>query len=392
MTPSLQDASDVRLGLPSASKLERVCLCPGSENFIRTLPMDRLLADGEKPDELAERGTKIHRARETGVILDLSDEEHEIYEAGLAYEAKQVNKWKETYGLTEVVEGKRELRLWLHDPTTMKPIGSGQLDVHYHTPDWRYALVVDWKTGFLTHLTGATGNWQLRLQAILLWIEHPEIEMIRVSFAKALFKKAKLDYCDYSAQDCKYALDSVLFHLWEARQEDAVRHAGRWCRYCPARGFCPQAAALCLLPKTIAKSTLIGMDSAEAVASNDVTLASVKFLWQEASVIREILTAVTDRLKGMADEDLAKIGLTHGEPRILTPITDTGGAFKFLTTVQGWPEPDVWAAMKFGNGEVEALAQREEALSNRKAAGAWRKEAMAEFITVKECEKPIVEL
>lgn len=383
--------ADERLGLPSASKLERVCNCAGSENLIRRMPMEHLLFESAT-ETLSERGTKIHKARETGNTLDLDEEEQKIYDDGLAYEGRQLEKWIHTYGLNreDVLEGERELRLWMHDPATMQPIGSGQLDVHYHTKDWRFALVTDWKTGFLQHLTGATGNWQLRFQAVLLWIEHPELEMCRVAFTKALFKKSKLDFCDYSAQDFKYALDSIMFHLWEARQDDAPRHAGRWCRWCPGRGNCPQAAALALLPKLIARGTLVGQDAAEAVAADEVTPAALKFLWSESGVIEKILEACEKRLKAMPEEELSKLGLKLGEPRILTPITDTPGAFKFLTAVQQWPEADVWAAMSFVNGKVEALAMREKQMT-KKAVGPWRKEAMKEFITEKVCEKPLVE-
>lgn len=384
--------NDPRLGLPSASKMERVCACAGSENLIKTIPADKLLAE-EKPDDLAERGTRLHKARETGVTLDLDDEETGIYEAGLEYEAKQVAKWKATYGLKDedVVEGERELRLYMHDPSTMRPVGSGQLDVHFHTRDWRFALVNDWKSGFLTHLTGAVGNWQLRFQGVLLWLEHPELEYCRVSFTKALFKKSKLDYADYSQMDLKYAWDSLMFHLWESRQEDAKRAAGHWCRWCPARAWCPQAAALAFLPKKLVNQTLIGEDAAKAVQADDVSLATLRFLWEESSVIRAILDAVSDRLKGMTDEELSKVSLKHGEPRVLTPITDTRGAYLFLSKVQGWPDIDIWQALEFSNGKVEEIAKREKGGISKKAAALWRKEAMKDFITPKECEKPIVE-
>ena len=198
--------ADERAGLPSASKFERLAACPGSRNMEASVPDVVKKAIEEEKDELRDSGTRVHRARELGNTMELDEEEVKLYEQGLKCEQEQVEKWQKTRALPAYTEGPREERLWLHDRTTLAPILSAKLDVHYLSGE--YALVLDWKRGFCTSLVGSTGNWQLRVQALLLKQEHPELKLIRVGFVKPMFKA--LDFTDYNEQDLQYCYDSIL--------------------------------------------------------------------------------------------------------------------------------------------------------------------------------------
>lgn len=378
-------AEDPREGLPSASKLERICACPGSEALCRTVPPE--VEELGDDDDLAARGTRIHKARETGNTLPLDPEEVRLYENGLKCEAKLLEKWKETFGLTEVREGPRELRLWLHD-LSYEPIGSGQLDVHFLAA--KRAIVIDWKSLYCTNLVGARGNWQLRAQAVLLWLEMPGLEEIRVAFAKPMYEKAPLDFCDYTAQDLKYSHESILYQLWWATQPDAGRHPGKHCRYCPAlNGYCPEALAYSLLPSVIGKQ-VFGKRSMQADVS-EVAPADLLKLWRMGPIIRKTLDGVSKRLKSMTEQELTDLGLVLGDGRKNQNITGVKACFEFLRDTKGWPEADVWACLAFVNGKIKEHMELREGMSE-KQSGEWLKETLKEFITVTETDKIIKEL
>lgn len=381
---------DPRAGLPSASKMERVIACPGSHLFEKQLAGKFKLNGEADNDELAERGTRIHKARETGSNLELSPEEDELYKAGLRYEEKLVARWKQTFGFrddevtTEIGgpalrlgEGPRELRLWLHNHN-LEPLGSGQLDTHYIARR-EYALVCDWKTAFCTNLTGATGNAQLRMQAVLLWLEKPEIKNLRVSFAKPLFEKSKLDYCDYTEAELKLSYDSIVLALWWGNQPDAQRVPGRHCRYCPCKEYCPEAAAFALLPSSMcdmrAPTAVNLLDEIKALTPEDL----VK-LWEMKPIVEKIFKAALDRLKAFTEPELASLGLMLPDNgKKWAEISDVRGAFDFLLT-KGFTEDELWKLLEMAKGRLVKL-QSEKTGQADKWAAAWVDDALDKFIS-----------
>ena len=70
--PTYKDAE--RLDLPSASKFERLAACPGSRALEDAIPPQPQQVIADAKDDLAESGTIIHRARETGNTLELDTE------------------------------------------------------------------------------------------------------------------------------------------------------------------------------------------------------------------------------------------------------------------------------------------------------------------------------
>lgn len=373
----IEDNQSERGNLPSASKLERIVACPGSIALENTLPeKEREIID--VPDEQAECGIRIHKARETGNVLELTEEELETYKRGLKFENDLLIAWKDAYGIHRQDEHKEE-RIWLFD-RDLNTLASGRLDVFYlNLPD--DALCIDWKSGYATNLVPSARNFQLRLQAVLLWQEYG-VKRVRVAFDKPKVKWENTDYCDYSESDLQYALQQIEFYLWQSRQEDAPRRAGAWCRYCPCQAFCREAAAYSMLPSVIAGKALAiesKEDAEKAVAV--MTLPDLFKIWSASGVIDKIISAVFKRLKSMTPEQLAEVGLELGPGRDNSKITDVVGAYRFLNEVQKWDAKELWAAMNLSKTAIAKIARKEKNLSSDEKARNWVKAALAEYIT-----------
>jgi hypothetical protein len=385
VSTSIEPMDPERLDLPSASNAA-FWSCAGQSNLVKKMPTEATHSDSK--DEITERGTRIHKARETGNTFPLDEEEMKIYLSGLEYEAKILAKWRDInlLGPDDYVEGPREERLWLHDPQTLNPVASGKLDVHYVSKNYKHALVIDWKTGFCSHLVGATGSSQLRLQAVLLKNEIPSLETIWVAFCKPLFDHKDIDYCTYEEMDLKYSLEAVMLHLYWSRQADAQRVPGKHCRYCPARaGWCPQAAAYALLPSVIASQVLIGDKPADAVEK--CTPQDLYELWDNGPTIRSILDESVKRLRAFSESQLKELCLMFGKGRERNTITNVRECHEYLLKL-GWPEEEVWKCMDFINGRIAELVMRQKGLE-KKDAGEWVKTELARFITKSEDAKPI---
>lgn len=376
-TKEFRDAE--RLDLPSASALSIVVACPGQPRFLASLPREALVKPTEE-DEWAKKGSRLHLAFETGNVNELDSEEHETYQQGLKFEEEIVNKWMDDKALEEAEEGPRELRVFLHDPRTMKPIGSAKLDRHYIAKDPRdkrvELLVIDLKSGWNTQLPPSPKAWQLRYQAVCLFAEEYEgVTGARVAFCKPKFKCGAGDFADYSAMDLKYSLESIMFHLWESTQEDAPRHAGKQCSWCPAKAYCPEAGAYALLPSVIANN-IVPTEGVKQLVGADL----VK-IWEMSTIVNKIVEAVKTRLKLMPEDELEALGLYVNGGKKLDPVTDTKGCFHFLRGEEHhWTEPDVFKCLSFSKTDLAAVRMIEAGIGN-KAAQEWIATALQPFIT-----------
>lgn len=373
-------APDEREGKPSASKFERVASCPGSENLIRLL---KLTEAPDKPDEWAERGTRIHRARQTGNTLELSQDEADSYKKGLEYEEKIQQHWLHTFAIEEAEEQQQEFRIWLHDHR-LDPIASAMLDVHFITADRKRALIIDWKTAGCSRLTGATANWQLKLQAVCLKQEIPTLENIRVAFCKTEFDPRYIDFCDYGEWELEMCYKDIVYHTWKATQPDAERIAGSQCYYCPAMkaGKCPEALAFAMLPYTMALiSTGKHTTPEEMVAAmnNGDDLLKV---WQNRNVIERILEAATDRLKATPKELLELMGLflpEHGARN--DKVTELMGAIAFLRENHSMTDEESFQCMDLAWSRTVDWFMKTSGMDDTKAAAKKLREILLPFIT-----------
>ncbi len=370
---------DVRLGLPSASGLHIDVACAGRQNLKRAMMArgnGHLLGRDPEDDEQAARGDRLHRAFETGSTLELLEDEIEDYKIGHRFFEDIVSNWQRDKGIEACAEGERELRLWIHH--RVRPIASAQLDRHWLAPP--FALVVDLKTGWNPLLPVSARSWQLRLQALCLWKENPNIKEIRVAYCKSKSKYGANDVCDYTEEDLRIAEESILFHLRECEDGDAPRHAGPHCRYCECKAHCIEAGAYAMLvPKVVYDGVPANTDDVDEMVAR-LNPPQLVRLWESDSVVRKILEAVKIRLKAMPKSELAALGLELDNGRAMNTIANTKEAFEFLRNEEMFAEDGMWGCLKFGKGDLAKLAKTERGLSSEKAANKWLDETLDAFI------------
>lgn len=367
---------DEREGLPSASGYERLAACPGSWQ------LERQFSDNGPPDPVAERGNRIHRAFETGDTSNLSSDELDDYQQGLKHADMLLAQWQRDFNIEAVEELPRESRLWLHQPQTLDPLGSGKMDRWYRSRD--RALIIDFKTGWAGYVPPSPRNPQMRFYALCVWKEL-DIPNIRVCIDRAKSRVGSNDYADYTLSDLQYAEQLLLMHLWAAKEPDAPRYPGPHCHFCKGKSGCPQAAAVALLPSVITHSQgMVALKPELAVGS--LTDEDLRKIWCADTLIRKILDAVDARLKTFPKDRLAALGLELPEKgRRLDPITDPKGAIEVLRMIHGMPEGDLWAAITLSKTPIEKFIRESKHLSEKGAKG-WIEEALAEFITKKNAE------
>jgi len=372
--------TDPRLGLPSASSFAADVACPGRRQLLSSLP-----STIDMPDEDSSRGTRIHDALMKESPADLQDEsEIDDYTKGLKHIEDLCFEWSEQVGQFPT-ELPREERLWLNDKA-MNPIISGQLDRHWRAGN--SLLILDWKTGWNTYVPPAVKSWQLRLYAVLGYRNYDDITHVRVAFVKPKLKSDPIDFCDYTAQDLEDSEQAILYHLWACKQPDAPRIAGAHCRFCPAKGFCPESGAFTLLPSVLAQNP--GSDSfAIEERVNALQPMDLVRIWQYKAVIGGILDAVTARLKAMTDEELASMGIKRSKPKQLDPIVNVKGAFERLK-YEGIPEDALWKLMDISKTGIVTELRRQFGWPGDKALGWVKGLGLGEFIQEKK-SKPGLE-
>lgn len=374
-----------RLDLPSASSFEADCLCPGRQQLLATVPSS---TKPDEPDEEAEFGIAIHRARQFKDASNLTEEQLEVYERGMDNEKKILNQWLQDFDVKSWRECEPELRLWYNNPDTMEPECSAQLDVHYtgiSSRDERVLLIVDWKTLYCTSLTPAERNWQSRLQ-VIVGQEQYDSEITRMVFNKAMF--GRQDPVDYMRADVQMARQSLRYHLWETKQPGAQRRAGNWCNHCPGKPYCPEAAALSLLPTSMSPAIIESVPAAftDVDAQNMVEVMPVNDVvrvWEMSGVVSKILEACKDRLKTLSDDELVQLGIERAKPKKLDPITATKAAHEALQGVV--PEYALWEALSYSKPDLAKIL-RDQFNWTEKKARQWIEQNLDPYITRKQSE------
>lgn len=361
--------------------------CPGSLRLRDTLT-DAELTKANEPDEYTISGSKIDKSREEGFPLDLDENELELYQNGLKFEDKLVQDWLAAIGAQECEEGPHKERLFLNHPETMAPILSGESDVHYMAlaNGQKHGLIIDWKL-VGPNVPAATRNTQLRILGVLKYRDTDDIAGIRVAINRCMDKVGARDYCDYTPMDLERSEAWIMQHLWLSQQEDAPLTPGQWCLHCPCNAICPMAGSYALLPSVVATRALASSTDVSAMVAALKPADLVK-LWENKSLIEKVLKEVVSRLKAMSTDELTALGLGFGKGRAMNPIVKTKECFDFLKTVQGLPEPELWAAMEFSNTKIADMVRADKNLTKEGAAN-WVKTALAEFIKPDTAEAPL---
>lgn len=366
----MSEQDDIREGLPSASSFHIDVSCAGRQNLLRSM-REQGIADADDLDlkELSERGERIHSTRATRFTFRLKDDgELDAYKKGCALEKQLVEAWTESFGITQYTEASLE-RLWLHNPVTMEPILSGEVDILFTAG--RHAAIVDWKSSAAYYVPPANRSWQLRCYAVLVWREYEGIENIRVAYVMPERFGERLDYSDLTSFDLQRIESEIFQVLWRSKQPDAQLNAGAHCRFCPARGICPAAAKMASLP---------------AVTSNGDPLALVKAMpvedlavvFRKRGQVNAIFEAIINRLSALSDEKLSEIGLKRTAGKKLDKIKDVAGVAYYLRG-RGMSEGSLYAAMSFGKEKLVKLVADTWGMSEEHAAERLDRE-LDEFI------------
>ena len=232
--------NDPRKGLPSASSLERLHNCPGS-----------WLASKDMPDEssdVAESGTRIHRALETGDMTGLSADEEQTADMCRTQGDKVLGDWnpdmdgiaykEQRLGLTRIGGV-----VIVTDDTRSDLVFTGQADLILI--DGKRGLVLDYKTG-RGEVASAEQNHQLRGLAVMAaWVWR--LDSVRVAIVQPWAGPASV--ADYDRQ----AIDQSRFWLLDLQERVKLAtpdhlNPGAWCEYCKAKACCPALRSVALEP------------------------------------------------------------------------------------------------------------------------------------------------
>lgn len=375
--------TDEREGLPSASAMYRVVSCPGSVALVEAC----------KPPELttvvAKQGTQIHDALYTGDTYALDDESAEIAENLKESETGIVNDWRKWLAFTchhpstAVEQWVREERIWIRDKS-LNPICSAKPD--YVTQIQSSALIIDFKTGFLP-VTPAEKNWQLRTQAVAVHQEYGATH-IRVAIASARLGKPHVDFVDYTLEDLKNAERDLLFQLWKAKQPDAPRHAGDWCKYCPAKAYCREAAAWSAVDVVSPTQTVTTKEQI-SLAVESMTPEQLVHVWRKRNIVEGVLDAIKARLKALPTEELETLGLRLKEGKKMTSVELNPSGYNMLL---GWiDETEILTSTKLSLDKVSSNMAARNKMS-KKDARQKVLEILQDFVTESRGEPTLEEI
>lgn len=224
--------NDEREGLPSASGIEQISLCPGSYNYQKLFP--------NKGSSDASEGTLRHDLIEQvikGDMLaeDIDDEQQ--YECVIRA-LDLLNKIEAELDVGEHVDQWLEERVWVADND--EKLYSAKYDLLRKYKNGVF-LLVDWKTLFGSH-TPAQHNIQLLAQALAVYQSTPEkINKIFCALAEP-FPAPSYSLVEYSEQRLEDAFDYIKRIINEAKSKDAKRIAGlKQCKFCDALAVCPES-------------------------------------------------------------------------------------------------------------------------------------------------------
>lgn len=314
-------SEDPRLGKPSASGIYKLVACPGSDNAERGLPE-------LPPEKTTEDGAVIHKASETGDISELEGDQVDIAKNLRAMEERALDVWMRELNIDSTPERHVEERLWIRDRKTLELLASAQLDIYYVHDI--YALVIDNKTGFLD-APPAEKNWQLLTQGISLWHERPETQIFRVAI-NASRLSSKFDPADYTQEGLAHGERELIHAFWVSKQPDAPRRPGSWCRYCKAKGVCPEASSYSLVTQQE-----LGIKSGDKLAIltaiNQLTPPQLANVFVKSKIAAVIFDGVESKLKAMSKEQLEPLGLTLKPGAVQKKITDPTKAANRLSGI-----------------------------------------------------------
>jgi hypothetical protein len=280
---------DDRKGLPSASGMERIMLCPGSWQ------LESSMEEVDVPSRAALEGSMLHEVL-AGNRPAEGLTERQLWIVQRCRELLAV--LQSQLGFAEDYPGSRTLveeRLWFYDEE-YRPIYSGQMD--YAIVDGTRGLLVDYKTGGAP-VTPSGENYQMRSQAVLL-AHNFELEEVYVAILQPLAADP-IAVARYGPDDLRLAEIDVLAGLDAAIQLNPVRIPGeRQCRYCRAKPLCPEvrSQALSLVPP---QSIVVDRPSGKLVVPT-LTGEQLSELLPKLEIAEKVIREIKRQAKDLLEE------------------------------------------------------------------------------------------
>ena len=275
---------DEREGCPSASAMERLSLCPGSNRLIQQLGVV------SKPTPWSDEGNKIDRYIEDVISkrpprVTLTKESHDLAIKILGH-IDQVEAYAKTMTTPdEVVTVASEVRLWAKTAVGGYRF-SGRADVAIRL-NQRWALIIDNKSGWY-EVIEADGNLQLRTLAVAAF-QAWSVPNVVVAIVQPNLGKPSMAYYDTHA--LLLASEEIGQIVQAAASPHAELHPSpRACRFCPARPSCPAIAQLMgdLSTNFIPRDWSVALDQCEIVQMvvDDLRAQAKKLLLHDPQAIR----------------------------------------------------------------------------------------------------------
>ncbi len=346
MMDAMEMIKDERQGLPSASGMQRLFLCPGSWNAERKCPHD-------EESEDAAMVTMLHACMEQGTTPE-DPEDAEAVAWCREMEDFLCNKY---LGSTDVSRY-REVRLFERGDRLF----SGKPDMV--AVGTRRALVVDYKFGRLP-VAAAECNLQLSALAVLVMdmFEDGAVDEVFVCILQPYASRKEPAVCRYTRESVEQARAFFRACIEQAQDEHApLKPSEKACRYCRAQSSCPAV-----------KLALVNVTSGDLTAAwEEWSPEKRREAYDLAKLAKKWAASVEAKVKADLKAELEIPGLCLTSGKKAFTVTDAAAAFQILNglfpddiTAQAFT-----ACCKVGITDLDKLVH-----SVRKAADAGAKVA-----------------
>lgn len=321
--------TDERRGIPSASGLERICLCPGSwqaEQLCSPEPESSDAAYGTRLHAYLEQGTLPQDAEEAEAVTWCRQMESEFSEDLLGK------------GFTTI----REARMF-----DTEGMFSGKPD--YIAINGDSAFIADYKFGRVA-VEEAASNIQLAAYAVLLKDNNPQIARVYACILQPFCSRQRPAVTVYGNDEFSAAKHYIATAIKAAAEEEASLKPGeKQCRYCRAKATCPAVMSRTLTCKSVKRWELLSLEKRAE-------------LWKHAQLARKMADSIERHIKADLKAEIEIPGLTLAPGRKMITVTDAQKAFSILSKECGVTGEEFAACCKVNISAVDKLfhAKRKE--------------------------------
>ncbi len=350
---------DVRKGLPSASGLQRLVLCPGSWLAEQACPEQEV-------SEAAAMGTRLHKHMEEGTLPE-DAEEAEAVEWSRTLEKDLAREY-----VGPIFDEYREERLWDAGQRF-----SAQEDVVFVGSDT--ALVLDYKFG-RGDVVSAEQNCQLYAQALTVFDKFAEVQTVYAGILQPFVCRKLPKLARFTRADVKQLRQWIYAKIDEAAKPGARLCPGEvQCKYCRAAASCP---ALGLQVQRAA-----GM---ELTRWEEWSLEDRRRAWDAARMAKKYVDAIERKVRADLEAGVEIPGLELGAGKVSFTIADAGGAFCELNALLDVSGEEFSHCCSVSISKLDKLVHDklsakapEGVKQTTKASKEWLRETLADYGSVK---------